>query len=92
MELRKLTYDEIIQKYNEVISKEYDKNGFSAFYITDSDDNKKQYKLKWLCTYLFYPVDKNSNGKYEFNNEKKESLKKVLINIFNKENIYVLLI
>lgn len=90
MELRKLTYDEIIQKYNEVISKEYDKNGFSAFYITDSNDNKKPYKLKWLCTYLFYPVDKNSNGKYEVNNETKETFKKLLINTFNKENIYKL--
>lgn len=90
--MEKLTFDKIMKKYEEVISKEYNENSFCAYYITDNNCVEAPYKLKCLYLHLFYPADRNLNKKYEFNNSVKENFKNLLIDIFNKENIYSLII
>ena len=91
-EIQKLTFNELINRCKELINAEYDFPSFSAFYYTDNGcdgSKKKPYKLKILWITPLCPKP-NENGKFTLSLEQKRIFKNMLLETFNKENIYLL--
>jgi hypothetical protein len=91
--LRKLTFGEVMNRYEEMVNDEYDFSSFSSYYVTDNDCDgakEKPYKLKSLWLTPISPHSKNGNNKYVLSEEQKAIFKNKLIETFNKENIYLL--
>lgn len=88
--LRKLTFGEVMNRYEEMINDEYDFPLFSSYYITDNTANGKPYILKSLWLSPIPQHSRNENNKYVLSKEQKTNFKNVLIEAFNKENIYLL--
>lgn len=88
----KLTFDEVMARYEELANRECDYRVFDSWYLTDNDgDNRdeKPYKVKNL--YCACPLDtRTENKKFVLSQEQKEKLKNIIIEKFNKENIYSL--
>ena len=90
--MKKLTFKEVMDKYEEIANGEYEFPSFSSYYITDNDCdgiNEKPYKLKCLWVVPFFPKNKNKNNKYILSEEQKTNFKNTLIETFNKENMYL---
>jgi hypothetical protein len=91
--LRKLTFEEVMNRYEEMVNDEYDFPLFSSYYVTDNDCDgakEKPYELKSLW---FAPIplhSKNENNKYVLLREQKANFENTLIETFNKENIYLI--
>ena len=65
---------------------------FSSYYLTDKDcdgTKEKPYKLKCLWLVPISPQNKNKNNKYILSEEQKTKFKNILIETFNKENMYL---
>ena len=89
--MKKLTFEEVIDRYEKLVNNECNFPSFSSYYITDNDCNgtkEKPYKLKRLWFSLIDPYSKNENNKYSLSEEQKQIFKNKLIETFNKENIY----
>ena len=90
--MKKLTFEEVIDRYEEIVNGEYEFPSFSSYYVTDNDcDGTKErpYKLKCLWIVQIYPQSKNKNNKYILSQEQKTNFKNILIEAFNKENMYL---
>ena len=90
--MKKITLEEVIKRYEELINAEYHFPLFSSYYVTDNncDGSKgKPYKLKSLWLTPINPRSKNENNKYVLSTEQKEKFKNILIETFNKENRYL---
>lgn len=90
--MQKFDYDNLIIRYNELISQEHDFPAFTVYYISDNNclgTKEKPYKVKMLCSYLL-PIQKNKNGKFELTIEQKEKFRTLLLETYHKENIYLL--
>lgn len=94
--MKKLTFEEVMDRYEELVNDEYEFPCFSSYYVTDNgcDGTKeKPYKLKCLfkCFWLvpINPYSKNENNKYILSEEQKTKFKNILIETFNKENMYL---
>ena len=89
--MKKMTFKEVMNRYEELVNNEYEFPSFASYYITDAgcDDTKKPYKLKSLLLVPIYPQSKNENNKYILSEEQKINFKNILIETFNKENIYL---
>ena len=91
--MKKLTFEEVMDRYEEMVNTEYEFPSFSAYYLTDKDcdgTKEKPYKLKCLWLVLIALYSKNENNKYVLSEEQKTKFKNILIETFNKENIYLL--
>ena len=91
--MKKLTFEEVMNRYEEMVNTEYEFPSFSAYYLTDKDcdgTKEKPYKLKCLWIVPIAPYSKNENNKYVLSEEQKTKFKNILIETFNKENIYLL--
>ena len=89
--MKKLTFEEVIDKYEEIVNDEYEFPSFCSYYVTDNDcdgTKEKPYKLKSLWLVPIAPQSKNKNNKYILSEEQKTKFKNILIETFNKENIY----
>ena len=90
--MEKLTFEKVMRRYEELVNAEYDFPSFSSYYYTDNDcdgSKEKPYKLKSLWITPLYPKNKNKNGKFTLSSEQKEKFKNILIETFNKENMYL---
>lgn len=90
--MKKLTFEEVMGRYEELVSSEYEFPCFSSYYITDNDcdgTKEKPYKLKSLWLVPISPQSKNKNNKYILSEEQKTNFKNILIETFNKENMYL---
>ena len=90
--MKKLTLEEVIASYEEIVNGEYEFPSFSSYYVTDNDcDGTKErpYKLKCLWIVPISPQSKNKNNKYILSQEQKTNFKNILIEAFNKENMYL---
>ena len=90
--IKKLTFEEVIDRYEEIVNGEYEFPSFSSYYVTDNDcDGTKErpYKLKCLWIVPISPQSKNKNNKYILSQEQKTNFKNILIEAFNKENMYL---
>lgn len=90
--MKKLTFEELIDRYDELVNTEYEFPSFSSYYVTDNGCNgtkEKPYKLKCLWLVPIVPYSKNENNKYILSEEQKTNFKNILIETFNKENIYL---
>ena len=91
--MKKLTFEEVMGRYEELVNKEYEFPSFSAYYLTDKDcdsTKEKPYTLKCLWTVPIAPYSTNENNKYVLSEEQKTKFKNILIETFNKENMYLL--
>jgi hypothetical protein len=91
--MKKLTFEEVMHRYEELVNDEYEFPSFSSYYITDNDcdgTNEKPYKLKCLWLVPISPQSKNENNKYILSEEQKTNFKNILMETFNKENMYLL--
>lgn len=89
--MNKLTFEEVMDRYEGIINGEFEFPYFSSYYITDNNCNgikEKPYKLECLCVVPFAPDSKNENNKYVLSEEQKQIYKNRLIETFNKKNIY----
>ena len=87
---RKLAFEEVMNRYEEMVNDEYDFPFFASYYVTDSTTKEEPYELKILW---FAPIplhSKNENNKYVLLREQKANFKNVLIATFNKGNIYLI--
>ena len=86
-----MTFKEVMNRYEELVNNEYEFPSFASYYVTDTgcDGAKKPYKLKSLLLVPIYPQSKNENNKYILSEEQKINFKNILIETFNKENIYL---
>ena len=89
--MKKMTFEEVMNRYEELVNNEYEFPSFASYYVTDTgcDGTKKPYKLKSLLLVPIYPQSKNENNKYILSEEQKINFKNILIETFNKENIYL---
>lgn len=90
--MKKLTFEEVMDRYEELVNDECEFPSFSLYYITDNDcdgTKEKPYKLKCLCLVPISPQSKNKNNKYILSKEQKTNFKNILMETFNKENIYL---
>ena len=90
--MKKLTFEEVMDRYEELVNSEYEFPSFSSYYLTDNgcDDTKeKPYKLKCLWLVPISPQSKNENNKYVLSEEQKTNFKNILIETFHKENMYL---
>lgn len=90
--MKKLTFEEVMDRYEEMVNTEYEFPSFSAYYLTDKDcdgTKEKPFKLKCLWLVPIAPYSKNENNKYVLSEEQKTKFKNILIETFNKENIYL---
>lgn len=90
--MKKLTFEEVMDRYEELVNDEYEFPSFSSYYVTDNGcdgTKKKPYKLKclWLVPIALY--SKNENNKYILSEEQKTNFKNILIETFNTENMYL---
>ena len=91
--MKKLTFEEVMDRYEEIVNDEYEFPSFSSYYVTDNDcDETKErpYKLKCLWIVPISPQSKNKNNKYILSQEQKTNFENILIEAFNKENMYLL--
>ena len=91
--MKKLTFKEVMGRSEEMVNTEYEFPSFSAYYVTDKDcdgTKEKPYKLKCLWIVPIAPYSKNENNKYVLSEEQKTKFKNMLIETFNKENMYLL--
>ena len=91
--MKKLTFEEVMDRCEEMVNTEYEFPSFSAYYLTDKDcdgTKEKPYKLKCLWIVPIAPYSKNENTKYVLSEEQKTKFKNILIETFNEENIYLL--
>ena len=91
--MKELTFEEVMDRYEEMVNTEYEFPSFSAYYLTDKDcdgTKEKPYKLKCLWLVPIASHSKNENNKYVLSEEQKTKFKNILIETFNKENIYLL--
>ena len=86
-----MTFKEVMNRYEELVNNEYEFPSFASYYVTDTgcDGAKKPYKLKSLLLVPIDPQSKNENNKYILSEEQKINFKNILIETFNKENIYL---
>ena len=90
--MEKLTFEEVMDRYEELANGEYEFPSFSAYYITDKDcdgTEENPYKLKCLFFVTLAPYSMNENNKYILSEEQKTRFKNILIETFNKENMYL---
>ena len=89
--MKKMTFKEVMNRYEELVNNEYEFPSFASYYVTDTgcDGAKKPYKLKSLLLVPIDPQSKNENNKYILSEEQKINFKNILIETFNKENIYL---
>lgn len=90
--IKKLTFEEVIDRYEELVNDEYEFPSFSSYYVTDTGcegTNGKPYKLKCLWVVPIAQYSKNENNKYVLSEEQKTKFKNILIETFNKENMYL---
>ena len=90
--MKKLTFEEIMNRYEDLVNDEYEFPFFSSYYLTDKDcdgTKEKPYKLKCLWLVPISPQNKNKNNKYILSEEQKTKFKNILIETFNKENMYL---
>lgn len=93
--MKKLTFEEVIDRYEEKVNREYEFPFFGSYYITDTGCDgikEKLYKVKLLLHFPLTPISsqsKNENNKYILSEEQKTEFKNMLIETFNKENIYL---
>lgn len=93
IKMKKMTFEEVMNRYEELVNNEFEFPSFASYYITDNecaDTEGKPYKIKSLCLLSINPQSKNENNKYILPEEKKIKFKNILIETFNKENIYLL--
>lgn len=91
--MKRLTFEEVIDRYEELVNNEYEFPSFSSYYVTDNACDgikEKPYKLKCLWFVPIALCNKNENNKYVLSKEQKTNFKNILIETFNKENIYLL--
>jgi len=89
--MKKLTFEEAMTIYEKLANDEYDFPSFSAYYLTDTDcdgTKEKPYKLKCLWLVPISPHSKNENNKYILSEVQKTKFKNILIETFNKENMF----
>lgn len=93
--MKKLTFEEAMDRYEEKVNREYEFPFFCSYYVTDTgcDGTKEKiYKVKCLWIVPLTPIasqSKNKNNKYILSEEQKTEFKNMLIETFNKENIYL---
>ena len=90
--MKKLTFEEVMNRYEDLVNDEYEFPSFSSYYLTDKDcdgTKEKPYKLKCLWLVPISPQNKNKNNKYILSEEQKAKFKNILIETFNKENMYL---
>lgn len=91
--MKKMTFEEVMNRYEELVNNEYEFPSFASYYVTDNtgcdDTKRKPYKLKGLCLFSIDLQSKNENNKYILSEEQKINFKNILIETFNKENIYL---
>ena len=90
--MKKLTFEEVMNRYEDLVNDEYEFHFFSSYYLTDKDcdgTKEKPYKLKCLWLVPISPQNKNKNNKYILSEEQKTKFKNILIETFNKENMYL---
>lgn len=90
--MKKLTFEEVMNRYEDLVNDEYEFPSFSSYYLTDKDcdgTKEKPYKLKCLWLVPISPQNKNKNNKYILSEEQKTKFKNILIEAFNKENMYL---
>lgn len=93
--MKKLTFEEVMDRYEEKVNREYEFPFFGSYYITDTGCDgikEKLYKVKLLLHFPLTPISpqsKNENNKYILSEEQKTEFKNMLIETFNKENIYL---
>ena len=90
--MKKLTFEEVMGRYEELVNDEYEFPSFAAYYATDSDcdcTKEKPYKIKCLWLVPISPQNKNKNNKYFLSEEQKTKFKNALIETFYKENMYL---
>lgn len=90
--MKRLTFEEVMDRYEELVNDEYEFPSFSSYYVTDNDcdcTKEKPYKLKCLWFVPIAPQSKKENNKYILSEEQKINFKNILIETFNKENMYL---
>ena len=90
--MKKFTFEEVMNRYEDLVNDEYEFPSFSSYYLTDKDcdgTKEKPYKLKCLWLVPISPQNKNKNNKYILSEEQKTKFKNILIETFNKENMYL---
>ena len=90
--MKKLTFEEVMDIYGEMANGEYEFPAFSAFYLTDNGcvgTKEEKYKIKSLWIVPIPPYSKNGNNKYVLSEEQKTKFKNILIETYNKENMYL---
>ena len=90
--MKKLTFEKVMDRYEELVNDEYEFPSFSSYYVTDNGCNgtkEKPYKLKCLWLVPIDPYSKNENNKYILSEEQKTKFKNILIETFNNENMYL---
>ena len=92
IKMKKMTFEEVMNRYEELVNNEYEFPSFASYYITDTGcdgTKRKPYKLKSLWLVPIDKQSKNENNKYILSKEQKINFKNILIETFNKENIYL---
>jgi hypothetical protein len=72
--MKKLTFEEIMNRYEEMVNGEYDFPSFSSYYVTDNNcdgTKEKPFKLKCLWLVPIAQSSKNENDKYVLSEEQK---------------------
>ena len=88
--MKKLTFEEVIDRYEEIVNGEYEFPSFCSYYVTDNDcDSTKEKPYKLKCLWIVPIPNKNENNKFVLSEEQKTKFKNILIETFNKENIYL---
>ena len=90
--MKKLTFEEVMNRYEDLVNDEYEFPFFSSYSLTDKDcdgTKEKPYKLKCLWLVPISQQNKNKNNKYILSEEQKTKFKNILIETFNKENMYL---
>ena len=91
-EMQKLSFNDLMNRYEEIINSEFNFPSFCSYYVTDNDcdgTKEKPYKLKCLWLAPIPTKSKNDNNKYVLSEEQKIKFKNILIETFNKENMYL---
>ena len=79
--MKKLTFEEVMGRCEELVNKEYEFPSFSSYYLTDKDcdgTKEKPFKLKCLWIVLIAPYSKNENNKYVLSKEQKNKIQKYI--------------
>ena len=90
--MKKLTFVVVLIRYDELVNDDYEFPSFSSYYVIDNGCNgtkEKPYKLKCLWLVPIAPDSKNENNRYVLSEEQKIKFKNILIETFNKENMFL---